>query len=77
MDKISTEKTNKKAGRKPVYAEERVKISFRAEKSFADDLSNLIELLKKENSEMTQNDYILSVLKEKISFDLYKHTKKK
>lgn len=77
MDKISTEKQNKKPGRKPIYVEERVKVSFRAEKSFADDLAKLIELYKQENPEMTQNDYIVNILKEKVSYDLFRLTKRK
>ena len=70
MDKISTEKQNKKPGRKPIYVEERVKVSFRAEKSFADDLAKLIELYKQENPEMTQNDYIVNILNSYIYYDI-------
>ena len=76
MDKKPNEKISK-AGRKPVYTEERARIGFRCNLSLQNDLNELIHLYKEKgilikDKEATINDYIVSVLEEKVNFDLYK-----
>lgn len=73
----STKKSIKSLGRKPIYEEERVKIGCRVEKSLADDLTRLVEIKKKDDPKFTQNEYIATVLQEKVSFDLFQLTRKK
>ena len=70
------EKVTRKAGRKPVYKEERVRMSFRAEKELYNNLIELVELKKKNNKDFTLNEYIVSVLSEKVSYDLFQMSKK-
>ena len=62
---------HRKAGRKPVYTEERVKLYFRAEKSFVDDLNTIYELRKKTNKDLTFNDFVLDLLRDKIGYEIY------
>lgn len=81
MDKKPNEKISK-AGRKPVYTEERARIGFRCNLSLQNDLNELIHLYKEKgilikDKEATINDYIVSVLEEKVNFDLYKVKKSK
>lgn len=81
MDKKLNEKVSK-AGRKPVYTEERARIGFRCNLSLQNDLNELIHLYKEKgilikDKEATINDYIVSVLEEKVNFDLYKVKKSK
>lgn len=81
MDKKPNEKVSK-AGRKPVYTEERARIGFRCNLSLQNDLNELIHLYKEKgilikDKEATINDYIVSVLEEKVNFDLYKVKKSK
>ena len=81
MDKNLNEKVSK-AGRKPVYTEERARIGFRCNLSLQNDLNELIHLYKEKgilikDKEATINDYIVSVLEEKVNFDLYKVKKSK
>lgn len=73
------DKTDKKskAGRKPIFPGDRVRIGFRCEKELADALNELITLKKKENNDYTLNEYIVGILKEKVMFDLYKMKNKK
>lgn len=78
-------KTNRKiskAGRKPVYNEERARIGFRCSLSLHNDLNELLKLYKDKGilikgKEATINDYIVSVLEEKVEIDLYKIKKSK
>lgn len=74
---IDTTEKKSKAGRKPIFPEDRVRISFRCEKELADDLNELIKLKKQEDSDFTLNQYIVTVLKEKVMFDLFKMKNKK
>lgn len=76
MDKKSNKKVSK-AGRKPVYTEERARIGFRCNLTLQNDLNELIHLYKEKGilikgKEATINDYIVSVLEEKVNFELYK-----
>lgn len=81
MEKKSNGKISK-AGRKPIYTEERARIGFRCNLSLQTDLNELIQLYKEKgilikDKEATINDYIVSVLEEKVNFDLYKIKKSK
>ena len=76
MEETLTEKA-KKVGRKPLYKEERVKLSFRCSKRFSDDLNTIYELKKKKDKELTYNDFVLGILKDKIDFEIYQLRKTK
>lgn len=66
-----------KAGRKPIYTEERARIGFRCNMSLQEDLNKLISIMKEKDiridgKEATINDYVVSVLTEKVNYDLFR-----